>query len=318
MGMSEFYGKADYAQSRKTILTALDLGVNFLDTADTYGHGHNEELVGRVLKEWKGEIFVATKFGIVREPGAFRRTVNGRPEYARQAVEASLRRLNREVIDLYYLHRIDFDIPIEDTVGAMADLVREGKVRYLGISEALELTIRRAHRVYPLTAVQSEYSLFTRGVEKEVLPTLRELSIGFVSYSPLCRGLLTGQLNRELLAREGDVRQYMPRMAEDNLVHNQKIAVRITELAGQQGVTAAQLALAWILAKGEDIVPIPGTKTPEYLVENMKAAELQLSPEIMNEIESAIPCPEVRGERYGETARAGIEEYRPASPGVSG
>jgi len=309
MGMSEFYGKADYAQSRKTILTALDSGVTFLDTADTYGHGHNEETVGRVLKEWTGEVFVATKFGIVRDPGAYRRTINGRPEYVRQAVEASLQRLNREVIDLYYLHRMDAGTPIEDTIGAMSGLVKQGKVRYLGVSEALADTIRRAHRVYPLTAVQSEYSLFTRGVEKEVLPVIKELGIGFVAYSPLCRGLLTGQLNRKLLAREGDVRQYLPRMAGNNLIHNQKLVSRITELAGQYGVTAAQLALAWVMAKGKEIVPIPGTKNPKYLLENIKAVDLRMSPEMIKEIESAVPYTEVRGERYGETARVGIEEY---------
>lgn len=249
MGMSEFYGKADPKESKKTILTALESGVTFLDTADTYGNGANEELVGSVLKEWKGDAFVATKFGIVREPGSYERKINGRPEYVRKAAEASLRRMNRDVIDLYYLHRIDSSIPIEETIGAMSLLVKEGKVRYIGISEASPDTIRRAHAIHPLTAVQSEYSLFTRNVEAQVLPVLKELGIGFVAYSPLSRGILTGRLDSNLLTQEGDMRRFLPRMQGENLAHNLKFVDRLVEIAQQKGVTTAQLVLAWILLR---------------------------------------------------------------------
>ena len=318
MGMSEFYGKVDYAESRNTILKALESGITFLDTADTYGQGHNEKLVGTVLKEWRGEVFVATKFGIVREPGAYERTINGRREYVNRAVEASLRRLKREVIDLYYLHRSDINTPIEETIGAMADLVKQGKVRYLGVSEALPSTIRRAHSVYPLTVVQSEYSLFTRNVETQVLPTLRELGIGFVAYSPLSRGMLTNKLNQEILNREGDVRKYLPRMQGDNWVHNQKFVALITDIARQKGVTTAQLALAWVLSKGEDIIPIPGTKNRERILENIKAVDIELSSKEINEIESAIPIHEVWGERYTGAGKIGIEEYQHIPPKTSG
>ncbi len=309
MGMSEFYGTADPEESKKTIITALESGVTFLDTADTYGNGSNEELVGSVLKDWHGEAFVATKFGIVRVPGSYERKINGQPEYVRKAAEASLRRLKRDVIDLYYLHRIDAGIPIEETIGAMALLVKEGKVRYIGISEASPDTIRRAHAIHPLTAVQSEYSLFTRNVEAQVLPALKELGIGFVAYSPLSRGILTGRLNDDLLAQQGDMRKFLPRLQGDNLVHNRKFVDRLVEIAQQKGVTAAQLVLAWILSRDENIVPIPGTKKVQYLVENLGAAELQLTPGEISEIERAVSSHEVLGERYLESGMVGIEKY---------
>lgn len=307
MGISEFYGKADYTEARNTVLSALESGITFLDTADTYGHGHNEELIGNILKEWSGEVFIATKFGIVREPGSYKRTIDGRPEYVRHAVEASLRRLKRDVIDLYYLHRVDINTPIEETIGAMAELVKQGKVRHIGISEASPATIKRAHGIYPLTAIQSEYSLFTRNVEKNVLPLLRELGIGLVAYSPLSRGLLTGKI-QELINQEGDTRKYLPRMQKENLIHNQKLTDKIIEIAERKMVSAAQISLAWLLAKGEDIIPIPGTKRTKYLLENSRAVEIELSSEEINEIESVVSIYGVRGERYNETGLVGIEE----------
>ncbi|MCC5466648.1 aldo/keto reductase [Pelosinus baikalensis] len=307
MGMSEFYGKSEYAESRKTLLGALESGVTFLDTADCYANGQNEELLGDILKEWCGDVFVATKFGIVREPGVYERQISGRPEYVQQAAEASLRRLKRDVIDLYYLHRIDVNVPIEETIGAMANLVQQGKVRYIGISEASASTIRRAHSVHPLTAVQSEYSLMTRHIENEVLPVLRELGIGFVAYSPLCRGLLTGQLNQALLEKESDFRKSMPRLQGENLVHNLKLADRLAKIAEQKGVTAAQISLAWVLAKGEDIVPIPGTKRHKYLMDNIEAVTIELSAEEISEIESAVPIKAVLGDRYTEAGMVGVE-----------
>lgn len=308
MGMSEFYGKSEFEESRKTILKALESGITFLDTADCYDNGHNEELVGIVLKEWPGEVVLATKFGIVREPGVYERRINGRPEYVKRAAEASLRRLNREVIDLYYLHRMDANTPIEETIGAMSDLVKDGKVRYIGISEASPDTIRRANSVHPLTAVQSEYSLMTRNIENRVLPILREIGTGFVAYSPLCRGLLSGQLTQEILNQEGDFRKILPRMQGDNLAHNQRLVDRITGIASQKRVTAAQISLAWVLAKGEDIVPIPGTKRIKYLLENIESVDIDLSAEEINEIESAVPVREVLGNRYTEAGMLGVEE----------
>jgi aryl-alcohol dehydrogenase-like predicted oxidoreductase len=309
MGMSEFYGKTADDESRKTVLTALESGITFLDTADTYGNGHNEELLGDVLKDWEGDVFLATKFGIVREPGKYERKINGRPEYVKQAAEASLKRLRREAIDLYYLHRIDVNVPIEETIGAMADLVKEGKVRYLGISEASPSTIIRAHRVHPLTAVQSEYSLFTRNVENRVLPTLKELGIGFAAYSPLSRGMLTGRLSPETLSPEGDLRKYLPRMQENNWAYNRELVSKIAEIAEKKNITAAQLALAWVLSKDVDIIPIPGTKKVQYLLENIKATEIELSPREINEIESAVPFQQVIGDRYSSPGMLGVEDY---------
>jgi aryl-alcohol dehydrogenase-like predicted oxidoreductase len=308
MGMSEFYGKADYQESQNTIQAALESGITFLDTADTYGHGHNEELIGAVLKRWRGEAFVATKFGIVREPGAYERRIDGSPKYVKQAAEASLRRLNREVIDLYYIHRVDHNIPIEDTIGAMADLVKEGKVRYIGISEASSDTIRRAHRVHPLSAVQSEFSLLTRNVETSVLPTLRELGIGLVAYSPLSRGLLSGQLSSEVLSQEGDFRKSLPRLQGEALCSNQKFAEAIGNIAQDKGITGAQLSLAWVLAKGEDVIPIPGTKRLKYLLENIKATKVELSREDIKQIEFVLSQYTIVGERYTSAGMLGVEE----------
>lgn len=310
MGLSEFYGKTDDKESIKTILTALDAGLTMLDTADCYGVGENEELIAEALKEWNGEVFLASKFGIVREPGVYERVINGRPEYVKKAVEASLRRLKVETIDLYYYHRIDKNTPIEETVGAMSDLVREGKIKYIGISEASPETIRRAHGVHPLTAVQSEYSLMSRQVEKSVFPTLRELGIGFVAYSPLSRGLLSDEVNKKVISQEGDSRnQFAPRFQGENFDANQKLVNVLTEIAKNKGVTTAQLSLAWVLSKGEDIVPIPGTKRVKYLLENIQATEIKLTPQEINEIEAAIPPEAVQGERYTEPGWVGMDKY---------
>lgn len=309
MGLSEFYGKADDEESKRTLFTALDAGITHLDTADCYADGANEKLIAEVLKEWKGEVFIASKFGIVREPGVYERKINGRPEYVRKAVEASLRRLGIETIDLYYYHRIDASTPIEETVGAMADLVKEGKIRHIGISEASPDTIRRAHQVYPLTAVQSEYSLMTRHVEQRVFPVLRELGIGFVAYSPLSRGLLSGQLSKERLNQEGDLRtQFAPRLTGKNYEFNQKLVDVVTEMAKERGVTTAQLSLAWMLSKGEDIVPIPGTKRSKYLLENIKGADLLLSQAEVDRIENAVPADQVKGARYTEAGFVGLDD----------
>ncbi|WP_018249476.1 aldo/keto reductase [Orenia marismortui] len=307
MGMSEFYGKSTYEDSRNTILTALESGVDFLDTADMYGNGHNEELIGKILKEWSGEAFVATKFGIVRKPGAYERTINGKAEYVKQAAEASLKRLGREVIDLYYLHRMDNDTPIEETIGAMADLVKEGKVRYIGISESSSDTIRRAHSVHPLTAVQSEYSMATRHIEKEILPTLRELGIGFVGYSPLSRGLLTGKLNQDVLKQEGDFRRLLPRLQGENFEHNKKVVRKLINIATRKEIMPAQLSLAWVLSRGEDIIPILGTKRVKYLIENIKAVDVEFSAEELEEI-ATILSDGIKGERYTESGMLGVEE----------
>ncbi len=310
MGLSEFYGKADDHESRKVILSALESGVTYLDTADCYAAGANEDLIGSTLKEWHGEVFLASKFGIVRKPGVYGREINGRPEYVRKAIEESLRRLKVDTLDLYYYHRIDVNTPIEETIGAMSDLVKEGKVKYIGISEASPATIRRAHKVHPLTAVQSEYSLMTRDIEKSVFPVLRELGISFVAYSPLSRGLLSGTLDSDMLKQEGDQRtQFAPRLSGENFASNQKLVDVLTEISKEKGVTTAQLSLAWMLSKGEDIVPIPGTKRIKYLYENIKAVEIDLSLEEVLKIESAIPAEAVQGARYTEAGLVGLEEY---------
>lgn len=308
MGMSEFYGATNNAEGKKTILAALENGVTMLDTADCYGNGHNEELIGSVLKDWQGEVTVATKFGIVREDGRYERTINGRPDYVKQAAEASLRRLGRDVIDLYYIHRVDANVPIEETVGAMSELVKQGKVRYIGISEASASTIKKAHAVHPLTALQTEYSLWTRSVEKEILPTVKELGIGFVAYSPLGRGFLTGKLDKTTVAQEGDFRKILPRLQGGNYDSNQALVAALEELANEKGVNRAQLALAWVLAKDENIVPIPGTKRINYLMENIKAAQLVLSPQDIKKIELIFSPKAIKGERYPESGMIGINE----------
>jgi aryl-alcohol dehydrogenase-like predicted oxidoreductase len=300
MGMSEFYGKTDEAESIATIHLALDRGMNFLDTADMYGPFKNELLVGKAIQGRRDEVVLATKFGNQRSPDGKFLGVNGRPEYVRACCEASLQRLSVEVIDLYYQHRVDPKTPIEDTVGAMADLVKQGKVRYLGLSEAATATIRRAHRVHPITALQTEYSLWTRDPEDEILATVRELGIGFVSYSPLGRGFLTGQFKRPEDIPEGDFRRFNPRFQGDNFSKNLDLVRHIESLAKAKGATPAQIALAWVMAQGEDVVPIPGTKKRSRLEENLKALEIWLTPAELEEIDRLLPKGSTAGTRYPE------------------
>jgi len=302
MGMSEFYGPRNEEESVATIHLAVDLGVNFLDTADMYGTGHNEELVGKAIKGRRNDIVLATKFGNVRGPDGSFVGINGRPEYVRSACEASLRRLNIASIDLYYQHRVDGSVPIEETVGAMARLVEEGKVRCLGLSEAAPATIRRAHRTHPITALQTEYSLWSRDPEDEILSTCRELGIAFVAYSPLGRGFLTGRFKSvEDLAPE-DFRSKHPRFQGENFKRNLDLVRRIEQIASEKGCQASQLALAWVLAQGEDIVPIPGTTRRTHLEENIAALQLKLSPQDLARINEVAPKGVTAGERYAENA----------------
>jgi aryl-alcohol dehydrogenase-like predicted oxidoreductase len=298
MGMSEFYGPRDDGHSAATIHAAVDLGITFFDTADMYGSGHNEELLGKAIRGMRDRLVIATKFGNVRGPGGSFLGVNGKPEYVRSACEASLKRLGIETIDLYYQHRVDPETPIEDTVGAMADLVREGKVRFLGLSEAGAATIRRAYTVHPITALQTEYSLWTRHVEEEILPACRELGIGFVPYSPLGRGFLTGRIKTTTDLKEGDIRHVHPRFQGENLARNLRIAETVEKFAAEKKCTPAQLALAWCLAAGEDVVPIPGTKKTAYLRENVGAVDVRLTADDMRRIGEALPPGVTSGERY--------------------
>jgi aryl-alcohol dehydrogenase-like predicted oxidoreductase len=302
MGMSEFYGPRDDEQSIDTIHHALDIGVNFLDTADVYGMGHNEQLVGRAIKGRRDEVVLATKFGNVRDAQGNWVDVCGRPEYVKQACDASLKRLAVDSIDLYYQHRVDDKVPIEETVGAMAELVKAGKVRFLGLSEAAAATIRRAHKVHPIAALQSEYSLWTRDPETQVLPACRELGVTFVPYSPLGRGFLSGKFKREEDFGPDDYRRNSPRFQGENLQKNVELAERVRRIAAEKGCTPAQLALAWLLAQGEDIVPIPGTKRKKYLDENAGAVKIKLSPADVRRISQELPPGAASGERYPEPA----------------
>jgi len=306
MGMSEFYGDRDDAESVATIHRALDLGVTLFDTSDAYGPHTNEQLVGRAVADRRDQVLLATKFGLVRDPDdPTARGVNGRPEYVRRAAEGSLQRLGVDHIDLYYQHRVDPDTPIEETIGAMAELVQEGKVRYLGMSEAGPETLRRANAVHQITALQTEYSLWSRDPGDEILPTCRELGIGFVAYSPLGRGFLTGAIQSVDDLAQDDYRRSSPRFQGENFDRNLELVGTIEELAANKAVTSAQLALAWVLAQGEDIVPIPGTKRRARLEENAAAVDVELSDDELREIADALP--EASGDRYPEQSMATLD-----------
>jgi len=297
MGMSEFYGTTDESEAVATIHRALELGIDFLDTADMYGRGANEKLVGKAIAGRRDEVVLATKFGNVRSDDGSRE-VRGDPEYVRQACEASLRRLGLDSVDLYYQHRVDFRVPIEETVGAMKELVEAGKVRYLGLSEASPETIRRAHAVHPVSALQSEYSLWTRDPEDGALATCRELGIGFVAYSPLGRGFLTGQIRSPEDLEEDDFRSHNPRFQGENFRRNLDLVAQVEEIAAEKGARPSQIALAWVLSRGDDVVPIPGTKRVRYLEENAAAADVELTDEELERLEAVFPPGAAAGERY--------------------
>jgi aryl-alcohol dehydrogenase-like predicted oxidoreductase len=305
MGMSEFYGATDEEEAIATIRRALELGVFFLDTSDVYGPFKNERLVGRAVKGRRDQYVLATKFGNVRGDDGSWKGIDGRPEYVHKACRASLERLGVEYIDLYYQHRVDDSVPIEETVGAMAELVREGKVRYLGLSEAAPATIRRAHAVHPITALQTEYSLWSRQPEEEILATVRELGIGYVAYSPLGRGFLAGRFRsaEDLAGDPRDFRRNHPRFQGENLARNLETLARLEPIAADKGVTTAQLALAWVLHQGDDIVPIPGTKRRRYLEENIAAASIALTPDDLRRLDEAAPRGATAGDRYADMSR---------------
>jgi aryl-alcohol dehydrogenase-like predicted oxidoreductase len=306
MGMSEFYGAADEGESLATVHRALDLGVTLLDTADMYGIGHNEEVVGRAIAGRRDEVVLATKFGNRIE--GEKRWVDNRPEWIREAIEASLKRLQVDHVDLYYMHRRDPDVPIEESVGAMAELVAQGKVRALGLSEVSAETLRAAQQVHPIAALQSEWSLFTRTIEEKIVPTARELGVGIVPYSPIGRGLLAGALTSLDELADNDVRHRQPRFERENLEANLKLVERVREIAGEIGCTPAQLAIAWTLSQGDDVVPIPGTKRVRYLEENVAAADIELTAEQLARIDEAVPAGAWRGERYAPAMMATVEK----------
>ena len=306
MGMSEFYGSSDDAESIDTIHRALDLGVNFLDTADMYGPFTNEQLVGRAIKSRRDAVVLATKFGNERNPDGSWRGINGRPEYVRKACDDSLRRLGVEHIDLYYQHRVDPSTPIEETVGAMSELVAAGKVRYLGLSEAAPKTIRRAHRIHPISALQTEYSLWSREPEDEILPTVRELGIGFVAYSPLGRGFLSGQIKSVDDLEADDYRRNNPRFQGENFQKNLDLVARIEEIAKRKHVAPSQLALAWLLTRGDDIVPIPGSRRRKHLEENVEATSIEITRDELARIEEAAPIGAAKGDRYPDMSRVNL------------
>ncbi|PSB34205.1 aldo/keto reductase [Chlorogloea sp. CCALA 695] len=300
MGMSEFYGKGDETESIATIHRALELGVTFLDTADMYGRGENEELVGRAIAQHREQVIIATKFGIQRGEDNSFRGISGSPEYVRSACEASLKRLNTDYIDLYYQHRVDPKVPIEETVGAMAELVQQGKVRYIGLSEASAATIRRAAKVHPISALQSEYSLWSRDIEDEIIPTIAKLGIGLVAYSPLGRGFLSGTVTKVDDLAADDYRRNSPRFQGENFDKNLQLVERVKEIASSKGVTPGQLALAWLLAKSDEIIPIPGTKRRTYLEENVATTEIKLTEGELQNLEEVAPKNSVMGDRYSD------------------
>ncbi|MDB5051225.1 MAG: Aldo-keto reductase [Fibrobacteres bacterium] len=306
MGMSEFYGSTDEGESLATIDRALELGVDFLDTADAYGPFTNEMLVGKAIKGRRDKVILASKFGLKRTGDPAQRMIEGSPAYVREACEASLKRLGTDHIDLYYQHRVDSKVPIEDTVGAMAALVKEGKVRYIGLSEAGPKTIRRAHAVHPVSALQSEYSLWSRDPEDEILPTVRELGIGFVAYSPLGRGFLTGQIKTPEDLEANDYRRFSPRFQGDNFRKNLALVEKIKEMARAKSLQPGQLALAWVMSRGEDIVPIPGTKRRRYLEENVAAADIRLSPQDLEQLDALAPKGSAAGSRYPEAMMGSV------------
>lgn len=306
MGMSEFYGPRDDAQSLRTLAQAIERGIDFLDSADTYGPHHNEELLGRFLAGQRSPLRIATKFGIVRKPGEYRRSIDNSAHYARQSCEASLRRLGIEQIDLYYVHRLDPARPVEETMQALAQLVQEGKIARIGLCEVSAATLRRAHAVHPIAAVQSEYSLWTRDIEADVLPTCRELGIGLVAYSPLGRGFLTGSYQHSATFAAGDFRASLPRFQPDNLATNRTLVNVVTTLAARKHCSPAQVALAWLLAQGDDIVPIPGTRRSEHLQDNLGALSLRLDTDELAQLRQAIDSLPVAGERYGEEGMKGV------------
>jgi aryl-alcohol dehydrogenase-like predicted oxidoreductase len=307
MGMSEFYGPRNEDESIRVIHRALELGCNFLDTSDVYGPWHNEELIGKAIRHRRDHVIIATKFGNVRSPEGQWLGINGKPDYVKQACEASLKRLGVEVIDLYQQHRVDKSTPIEETVGALAELVKAGKVRYVGLSEASADNIRRAHRVHPISTGQYEYSLFEREIEKDILPALRELGIGLMAYSPLGRGLLSGAIRQPENLLPGDNRVNFPRFQGENLPHNLRLVEQLTQVAKEKGATTAQLAIAWVLARGEDIVPIPGTKKLHYLEQNLAAENIRLSKADLARLEEMVPAGAAAGARYNEQAIRSID-----------